>query len=1326
MKKFVHCLSADEALQTEGLFRVSGSHKAVKELRDKVEKTATVDMQDMAVYDIPAVASVFKQWLRELPNRLVPDTFYPLLEKAADSADDLRNVLQTLPPHNFACLSYLCRFLRLVSTHQAKNRMTNANLSAMFAPNVFLMPSEAKISAASGGGLPPPSTSTDQAAFINETKVVGASMTSLLTHVGQIFGTEDPPQFVDDDPVAAEKTNDDPKRTPSEVVILGTSEAPDMENAPQLATGIVTDLSVPKEEGSVASAPSEQPRGLGKLSALGGSILAMGRKRGSTVSEQATPTVQTPGPGFPPPVQNRAVSKLATQRPRSSSNPPTITADMISGPIATRREDMPVRPASASSPKSAATAAAPSVSNPIPKRRTSMIDEIRTRFTSGKPRHHHSQPLSPRPQDADESAESDASDMAPAKNGMGSEQRSFSSSEEHEDEEESASGSEEEEDKLPSALDHKPLPSHPSGISRVHETDDLEKPVRPALVPLSSKSRAAADSDDTSQNDVDTDDEILNGTVKAEDERIAKHVTATTAHVPMKALVPPRRSPSASSSSFDEASETDAESDSELARRSALPQKPVANEILSRDRVPSLSSPSIAQMSGSLDPAFKEQPRLDGAASAQRMRVNTLQQDDRRKSVSFHLPQSSSEEEASESASASTNSSFPASAPLSSAAQPPCHHKPLGQAATSNYTRSMSFGRDIHFDSSDDSSAFESEPKDIRRPLPSRRPASAPNRRVEREFTAKPVPNRPAPSPPGQASRHGASLPGDRQLSATHLDPPPPSASRPQLFRNKRLLSARLQAAAGTVSESSGSYDTATTTSEVSDSETDASESESAFSRDAPVPAATRPAVKRPDNLAQKRGIIQHELATTAARVATLKRRNSDGYVAGKSNASSDELEDSRHRGLHGDPPKPHPPSASIAASSDPILSTAQATQTSPQRDARQPDLHCSIDAGAKSISEHGRQDDPKAEMRAEHARKRAQTLQVVNKQRSATISHAKAPDRNGDVHRSIDEEEGRQIRETGARPRSAHPLTSHNGSNQRYDHRTNQAADSAIPPLKSPIESPISAANSRRDMMALYAQIKEMKSKVAREGRANTFSTADLGVRDKDNPARKDRDNDLAVLRALVVSYREIKEALKGGSPSLLSPTSPTVSLAMSPTANPAVATHLTTHAAARLACARNAANRPYELTAMSLAELSAERRELKTELIGLKHAFAQRDTSHKAQIRNEENDYETSAHRRATRDEKDVLRALYARFMAIGKMLESKAVPPAKHGIFAGDAMAMKQEKKRIQGLLKSFQEDFERRNGRAVRTVEDREPVAKEYARYKELRAALAECC
>ncbi|KAJ3183050.1 Tubulin polyglutamylase ttll4 [Geranomyces variabilis] len=1317
MKKFIQCLSAQEALQSEGLFRVSGSHKAVKELRDKIEKTATVDMQDMAVYDIPAVASVFKQWLRELPNRLVPDSFYPLIEKAADSAEDLRDILKTLPPHNFACLSYLCRFVRLVSTHEAENRMSNANLSAMFAPNVFMMPSEAKITAASGSGLPPPSTSTDQAAFLNETKVVGTIMTALLTHVGQIFGTEDSPEFVDVEIVVVEKTDNDSKRPPSEVVILGTSEAPDMENAPPLATDIVTDSPVLKEEAPAASVPTDQPRGLGKLSALGGSILAMGRKRGSTVSEQAMPTVQTTGPGSSP-LPHRALSKLATQRPRSSSNPPALTAGMISGPIVTRQKEIPAMPARASSPMSAATAATPSASIPTAKRRTSIIDEIRTRFTSGKPRHHQSQPLSPRQQNADESEESDASDMAPANNGMASDQSSFSSSEDHEDEEES--GSEQEEDKLPSALDRKPLPSPPSRISRVHGAEDLAEPVRPALAPLSSKPRAAVALEDSSQDDVDTDDEILNGTVKAEDGSTAKH---TTTHVPLDASIPHRRSPSVSSSSFDESSASDTESDSELAKRSALTQKPAANDRLSRDRVPSLSSTSIAQMSARpLDPPPREQPRLDSATSPERMRMSTLQQEDRRKSVSFHLPQSSDEEEVSESASASTSSSFPAQAPPPSAAQQSSHHnssQTLGQAAPSNYARSLSFGLDTHRDSSDDSSTTESKAMDPQRPLPSRRPASAPNRRVERGFTARPVPNRPAPSPPRQAqkfdhSQHGIRASADRQLSATHLNPPPPSTFRPQLFRNSRLLSVRQQAAAETASQSSGSYDTATTTSEVSDSETNATESESAFSSDAPMPAAARPAVKRLDNTGRRRGTIEHELAASAAKVAMLKRRNSDGYIAGKPKSSSDEVpEGSRRRDIRENASTPHPPSASIAASSDPILSTARSTQTSPQREVQPPDSHRSIDAGAKSISDDGRQRDSKAEMRAEHARKRAQTLEVVNRQRSATVSHAKPLDKNGALLKSTDKEERWQLRDSGARPRSAHPLTSHNVSNQQYDHRANKAAEAAVLPKKSEIEPPHSATNSRREMMALYAQIKEMKSKVAREGNATNFSTKDLGVRDRDDPVLKERDNDLAVLRALVASYREIKEALKCGSPSLLSPTSPTTALAMSPTTTSAMAAHLTTHAAARLACARNAANRPYELTAMSLAELNAERRDLKNELVGLKYAFAQRGGSHKAQDRNGENDHQTIEHRRATRDEKDVLRALYARFMTIGKMLESGhlAGSPGHPKSVARDVVAMKQEKKRIQGLLKSFQDDFERRNGRAVRTTEDREPVAEE---------------
>ncbi|KAI8917489.1 Rho GTPase activation protein [Powellomyces hirtus] len=190
MKKFVKCLSTEEALKTEGLFRVSGSAKLSKDLREKIDKTGTIDLHDVEAHDIPAVASVFKQWLRELPEALVPDTFYAAVEDAAGSVDDLRTVLLTLPPLNFATLSYLCRFIHKISTYSHDNRMPTANLSVVFAPNVFKCPSEPRPGASSTmAGVPQtPVASGDQTGYFAESLVVSKIMTFLLDHVREVFG----------------------------------------------------------------------------------------------------------------------------------------------------------------------------------------------------------------------------------------------------------------------------------------------------------------------------------------------------------------------------------------------------------------------------------------------------------------------------------------------------------------------------------------------------------------------------------------------------------------------------------------------------------------------------------------------------------------------------------------------------------------------------------------------------------------------------------------------------------------------------------------------------------------------------------------------------------------------------------------------------------------------------------------------------------------------------------------------------------------------------------------------------------------------------------
>lgn len=62
------CLCAGPALHQEGLFRVSGNVRAVDTLKQRLESGEHVDLSDS---DTCAVASLIKQFLRDLPEGLV-------------------------------------------------------------------------------------------------------------------------------------------------------------------------------------------------------------------------------------------------------------------------------------------------------------------------------------------------------------------------------------------------------------------------------------------------------------------------------------------------------------------------------------------------------------------------------------------------------------------------------------------------------------------------------------------------------------------------------------------------------------------------------------------------------------------------------------------------------------------------------------------------------------------------------------------------------------------------------------------------------------------------------------------------------------------------------------------------------------------------------------------------------------------------------------------------------------------------------------------------------------------------------------------------------
>ncbi|XP_036430869.1 protein FAM13A isoform X3 [Colossoma macropomum] len=128
-------------MEQEGLFRVSGSVRAVDSLKQKLDSGEDLDLQQEA--EVCTVASLLKQYLRELPEGLVHSSIHSTLiqlhhESSEDGfCKDVRELLLRLPDVHYSVLRYLCYFLTQVEQQQHLNRMTALNLATVFGPNVF-------------------------------------------------------------------------------------------------------------------------------------------------------------------------------------------------------------------------------------------------------------------------------------------------------------------------------------------------------------------------------------------------------------------------------------------------------------------------------------------------------------------------------------------------------------------------------------------------------------------------------------------------------------------------------------------------------------------------------------------------------------------------------------------------------------------------------------------------------------------------------------------------------------------------------------------------------------------------------------------------------------------------------------------------------------------------------------------------------------------------------------------------------------------------------------------------------------------------------------
>ncbi|XP_045443292.1 unconventional myosin-IXa isoform X13 [Pipistrellus kuhlii] len=131
-------------LYTEGIYRKSGSTNKIKELRQGLDTDAeSVSLDD---YNIHVIASVFKQWLRDLPNPLMTFELYEEflramgLQERKETIRGVYSVIDQLSRTHLNTLERLIFHLVRIALQENTNRMSANALAIVFAPCILRCP----------------------------------------------------------------------------------------------------------------------------------------------------------------------------------------------------------------------------------------------------------------------------------------------------------------------------------------------------------------------------------------------------------------------------------------------------------------------------------------------------------------------------------------------------------------------------------------------------------------------------------------------------------------------------------------------------------------------------------------------------------------------------------------------------------------------------------------------------------------------------------------------------------------------------------------------------------------------------------------------------------------------------------------------------------------------------------------------------------------------------------------------------------------------------------------------------------------------------------
>lgn len=125
--------------EEEGLYRIPGSSRDIRYWQKRFDTEYDINLFDEPeLYDINNIGSLFKSWLRDLPDEIFPTKIQAKIAQECDGATKtpklLKDELSKLPPFNYYLLFAITCHLSLLHSFSEKNKMDYRNLCICFQP----------------------------------------------------------------------------------------------------------------------------------------------------------------------------------------------------------------------------------------------------------------------------------------------------------------------------------------------------------------------------------------------------------------------------------------------------------------------------------------------------------------------------------------------------------------------------------------------------------------------------------------------------------------------------------------------------------------------------------------------------------------------------------------------------------------------------------------------------------------------------------------------------------------------------------------------------------------------------------------------------------------------------------------------------------------------------------------------------------------------------------------------------------------------------------------------------------------------------------------